>query len=379
MDAFFTSVEQRDNPTLQGRPVIVGSNPKGGKGRGVVAACSYEARKFGIHSAMPISHAYKKCPQAMFLRGSMDKYARESDRIFDILEKFTPEVEPISIDEAFMDISGSYRIFGTPEETCLKIKNTIKQITGLTASIGLAPNKMTAKIASDLDKPDGFVTVQKKDLFKFLHPMPVSRIWGVGAKIKESLSRAGIHTIGDLASYDPTRITELFGKNGAHIWELANGIDSREVETEDITKSVSNEHTFDKDTNNVDLIKDTLMSLSEKVSRRLRKYCFKCRTITLKIRFSDFKTFTRSITLNCPTNFITDLYENCLRSTESFNIHNRPVRLIGVRASNLSNHLWKTDLFDGHTDRSKKRERIHETLDQIKDKFGDKAIGFRGV
>ncbi|MBU0571281.1 MAG: DNA polymerase IV [Candidatus Omnitrophica bacterium] len=379
MDAFFTSVEQRDNPALRGKPVIVGSDPKGGKGRGVVAACSYEARAFGIHSAMPISIAYKKCPQAVFLRGSMQKYARESDKILDILEKFTPDIEPISIDEAFMDISGSYRVFGTPAEMCRKIKNTVKRETGLMASIGLAPNKMTAKIASDLNKPDGFVTVHEKDLLNFLHPMPVSKIWGVGAKTKEALTAVGIRTIGDLASYDRAKITELLGKNGSHIWELANGIDIRDVKTDGTTRSVSNEHTFEEDTKNADLIKNTLMSLSEKVSRRLRKYGFKCKTITLKIRFSDFSTFTRAVTIDHPTNFIADLYENCLRHVENFDIHKKSVRLLGVRASNLSDSLWETDLFDGNTDRSKKKEELHKTLDRIKDKFGDGAIGFRGV
>jgi len=378
MDAFFASVEQRDNPAYRGKPVIVGADPKNGKGRGVVSACSYEAREFGVHSAMPISIAYKKCPGAVFLGVDMPRYARVSDEVFDILERFTPDIEPISIDEAFLDISGSYQLFGTPVETCCKIKQAIKKGTGLTASIGLAPNMMTAKIASDLDKPDGLVVVEQKDLLKFLYPLPVGKLWGVGEKTIEMLKKVGIVTIGDLARQTSEKLVGLFGENGRHAWELANGIDPREVETEGSVKSISNEYTFSEDTKDKHLISDTLMYLSEKVSRRLRKSGVKCRTITLKIRFEDFKTFTRAVTVKHPTNFVSDLYETSLGSTKKFDLKKKAVRLLGVKSSNLVDSSWQLDLFSENSEKAGKKEKIHEALDRIKDRFGESAIGYRG-
>lgn len=378
MDAFFASVEQRDNPAYRGKPVIVGADPKAGKGRGVVSACSYEARRFGIHSAMPISIAYKKCPDATFLKVDMERYARVSDTVFDILERFTPEIEPISIDEAFLDISGSYQLFGTLRETCQKIKETINAETGLTSSIGLASNKMTAKIASELSKPDGLLIVEKKNLLKFLHPLPINKLCGVGEKTREACGKIGIKTIGDLAGRDPEELAGFFGENGRHAWELANGIDPREVETEEIVKSVSNERTFSEDTRDKDLIKNTLMYLSEKVSRRLRKSGLKCRTVTLKIRFKDFSTFTRSVTLKQPTNFVISLYENCLYNVESFNLKKKAIRLLGVRSSNLVDNAWQSDLFDESSNGTEKKEKIHKALDRIKDRFGEESIKYRG-
>lgn len=377
MDAFFASVEQRDNPDYRGRPVIVGADPKKGKGRGVVAACSYEARKSGIHSAMPISTAYHRCPDGVFVFPDMSRYAAVSHHIFSLLETFTPAVEPVSVDEAFLDITGSYKHFGTPVETCLKIKALIKKETALTASIGLAPNKTTAKIASDLEKPDGFVCVSPENLLTFLHPLPASRIWGIGAKSLKVLETAGICTIGALANAPKERLVSLFGKNGDHIWKLANGIDPREVETEGETKSVSNEHTFETDTSDMEKIMDTLMFLSEKVSRRLRKAGLKGRTITLKIRFGDFSTSTRSITLSIPTNFTDDLYENSLRKAGEFDLRKKTVRLVGVKVSNLADTSCIEDLFAGSSDGEKKTERLHRALDRIKDRYGENAIGRR--
>jgi len=375
MDAFFASVEQRDNPSYKGRPVIVGSAPKGGKGRGVVAACSYEARKYGIHSAMPISIAYRKCPDAVFLPPRMDKYAQASDEILEILENFTPDIEPISIDEAFIDITGSYRHFGTPEETCRKIKAGIKKKTGLTASIGLAPNKMTAKIASDIEKPDGLVIVKKDDLLKFLHPIPIGRLWGVGEKTEKALKEMGIYTIGDLAKKKIETLEEFFGKNGVHAWELANGIDPRDVEMSDIVKSISNEHTFEKDTLDENEIYDVLMFLSEKVARRLRKAELKGKTITLKIRLSDFKTFTRAITLPVSTNFVDVIYKKVREKLKEFNLNKKAVRLLGVKVSNFSGSSWTEDLFEDDI----KKEKVHKAWGKILDKFGEGAISRRNT
>ena len=379
MDAFFAAVEQRDNPAYKGKPVIVGADPKDGKGRGVVSTCSYEARKFGIHSALPISIAYRKCPNGIFLCVNMSKYAHESHKIFEVLERFTPDIEPISIDEAFMDISGSWHLFGTPLETCRKIKDAIEKETGLTASIGLAPNKMTAKIASDIDKPDGLVIVDKEKLLDFLHPLPVEKLWGVGEKTKTELVKIGIRTIGDLAKHGIDELEQYFGKNGVHAWDLANGIDPREVEPVDEIKSISNEHTFEKDTGNLHEIKDALMHLSEKVSRRLRKAGLKGKTVTLKIRFSDFKTFTRAHTIKAPTNFVDDIYKNCLRSLDEFDIKKRSVRLVGAKVSNFTEAAWRSELFDEETEETRKKEHLHRALDRIIDRFGEGAIRHRDV
>jgi DNA polymerase-4 len=379
MDAFFASIEQRDNPAYGGRPVIVGADPKKGKGRGVVAACSYEARKFNIHSALPISIAYKRCPNAVFLPVDMAKYARESHKIFEIMERFTPDIEPISIDEAFLDITGSWRLFNSPLETCRRIKAAIRKETRLTASVGLAPNKMTAKIASDIAKPDGMVVVSEKNLLNFLHPLPVEKLWGVGEKTQSALKELGIDTIGDLAKQDIKELEGVFGKNGEHAWGLANGIDPRPVEATDIVKSISNEYTFDRDTSEKEKVMNALMLLSEKVSRRLRKSGLKGRTITLKIRFADFKTHTRSATIEVPTNFIDVIYETSVQNLASFDLRDKAVRLLGVRVSNFADSSQQEDLFDQSSSRTIKKEKLHKALDRILDRFGEDAIRHRNI
>lgn len=374
MDAFFASVEQRDNPSYRGKPVIVGSDPKGGRGRGVVAACSYEARKFGIHSALPISIAYRKCPDAVFLTPDMSRYAESSHKIFDILERFTPDIEPISVDEAFMDITGSWQLFGSPLEVCKKIKCTIKKELDLIASVGMAPNKMTAKIASDIDKPDGLVVVTKEHVLDFLHPLPVGKLWGVGEKMQSALARMGINTIGDLARHAESDLEDVFGKNGQHVWELSNGIDVRDVETSTEIKSISNEYTFETDTSERKEVLDALMYLSEKVSRRLREDDTTGRTITLKIRSSAFKTYTRAITLGSYTNFVEDIYESVVKKLDEFDLVKMKVRLLGVKVSNLSFGPAPLDLFSGTTDKENRKERIHKAIDNMINKFGAGAI-----
>jgi len=377
MDAFYASVEQRDHPEYREKPVVVGADPKGGQGRGVVAACSYEAREYGIHSAMPISFAYKRCPHAVYLRGNMKKYAGISRQIFQILERFTPDIEPISIDEAFLDITGSYNLIGTPEKTCKKIKAVIQDETGLVASIGMAPNKMTAKIASDLEKPDGLVFVTREGLFDFLHPLPVSKLWGVGKKTREELTRLGINTIGDLAVREIDDLSKLLGKSGIHVWKLANGIDPRDVETSVGIKSIGHEHTFDEDVTDPQTIEDTLMWLAEKVSRRLRKKGFRGRTISLKIRLADFSTFTRAKSLNTPTNFVDDLFNTALEKAKGFKLGEQPIRLIGIQVSNLEEETKQLGLFGEIPPGTEKKEKLHEAVDQIKDKFGERAIKHR--
>jgi DNA polymerase-4 len=377
MDAFYAAVEQRDFPAYLGKPVVVGADPKGGKGRGVVAACSYEARRFGIHSAMPISTAFRKCPHAVFLRGDMKKYVRTSRRIFGILGRFTPDVEPISIDEAFLDITGSHHLVGSPEETCRRIKATIKQETGLTASIGMAPNKMTAKVASDLEKPDGLVIVTRENLLDFLSPLPVQKLWGVGKKTLEALGSMGIRTVGDLAARDLTEMADSLGKSGVHVWNLANGIDPRNVERGESAKSIGHEHTFSEDENNWEKIEDTLMWLSEKISRRMRKHGYRGRTVSVKIRLADFSTFTRAVTLVRPTNFVEDLYRHALAKVRGFSRGRQAIRLLGIHVSNLEQEAAQLDLFQPEKESGGKREKLHEAVDTIKDRYGEDAIKHR--
>lgn len=371
MDAFFASIEERDHPELKGKPIVVGADPKGGKGRGVVAACSYAARKYGIHSAMPISIAYKICPGCVFLPVNFEKYNSVSSKIIEILGSFSPELEQVSVDEAFLDITGTYKLFGAPHETCLKIKERIKKETGLTASIGLAPNKMAAKIASGLKKPDGLVEVEKEDLIAFLGPLDVGLIWGVGSKTKEELSRLGINTIGDLAKRSEDELISLFGKNGGWFWEVSHGIDESEVVTDRETKSISNESTFAEDTADQRLIEKELASLSELVADRLREGKIKARTITLKIRLEGFRTYTRSTTLQGPTNFTEDMISAVRKLYEDFEMKKIKTRLVGVRASNLSK-AFEPDLFLARP--SAKTEALHNAIDRIKVRFGKNSI-----
>ena len=372
MDAFFAAVEQRDDPSLMGKPVVVGADPKKGKGRGVVSTCSYEARKFGIHSAMPISIAYKKCPKAVFIYPNMEKYAEASHHIYDIFYEFTPDIEPIGIDEAFLDITKSYRLFGTPRKTCLLIKEKIKRNTGLTASLGLAPTKMAAKIASDLEKPDGFVEVSPEGLLNFLWPLDIGRIWGLGGKSEAVFHEMGIRKIGDLARKDVKDVVRVFGKNGLHFWKLANGIDERAIETECEAKSVSNELTFEADTSDKDKIEGALMMLSEKVAGRLRDDKIKGRTITLKIRLEGFHTYTRSTTIDKGSNFDDTIYARIKKLFDGFELKGKKVRLIGVKVSNLSPSGFKDSFFEEGNEG--KKDQVHKAIDLIKEKFGESSI-----
>lgn len=372
MDAFFAAVEQRDNPCLRGKPVVIGADPKGGKGRGVVSTCSYEARKFGIFSAMPISVAYRKCPRAVFLPVDMEKYSNVSWEICNFFHNFTPKIEPVSIDEAFLDITGSYHIFGTPLKVCLLIKSGIKEKIGLTASIGLAPTKMAAKIASDLNKPDGLVEVTREKLLDFLWPLDVGKIWGLGKKSQAALNNINIKTIGELAKADLRTIKKVFGKNGETWKRLANGVDEREVETEERLKSMSNEITFDEDIHDREKIEEALIGLCEKVSNRLRYNAVKGNVITLKIRLEGFQTYTRSKTLAKATSYADTIYKMIKKLFDSFDLRNKKTRLAGVKVSNLIPETFKDSLFNDDLD--KKKENIYRAIDKIKEKFGNKAI-----
>ncbi len=372
MDAFFAAVEERDDPRLRSKPVVVGSDPKGGKGRGVVSTCSYEARKFGIHSAMPISEAYRRCPHAVFVRPDMEKYSAVSRQIYGIFYGFTPDIEPIGIDEAFLDITGSYHLFGTPLSACPEIKRRIKEETRLTASCGLAPTMMAAKIASDLKKPDGMVEVTEEGLLDFLRPLPARKLWGLGPKSEAVLNGMGINTIGDIARRDMDEMVSIFGKHGADLWELANGIDERMVSPREEAKSISNEITFDTDTADRDKIYGAVMALSEEVSGRLRHDGLKARTLTLKIRLEGFRTYTRSVTTEPATNFCDEIYKCMTGLYENFDRKAKKVRLVGVKGSNFSSAGSGENLFQDAGDA--KRESSHVAIDRINRKFGGGTI-----
>jgi len=373
LDAFFAAVEQRDNPQLRGKPVVVGADPKGGKGRGVVSTCSYEARKFGIHSAMPVSKAYQLCPHAIFIQPHFEKYSEASRKVFKIFKDFTPHIQGLSIDEAFMDITTSAHLFGGPLETAKRLKERIRKDVGLTASVGIAPVKFVAKIASDLSKPDGLIEVSAGGVEEFLNPLKIERLWGVGPKTAESLHRLGITTIGQLAELSRQDMHDRFGESGEHFYNLSHGIDFRAVVEETDIKSVSHEHTFETDTANQEEILAVMLHLSELVSRRLRKYSLKGKTVTVKIRLQGFETYTRAVTLGERTNFTDVIFANSKKIFEKFFKHGMKIRLIGVRVNHFADAYVQDSLFSNPVD--ERREKIHLVVDKIKNKFGEDAIG----
>ncbi|KAA3616233.1 MAG: DNA polymerase IV [Calditrichaeota bacterium] len=376
MDAFFAAVEQLDNPEYRGKPVVVGADPKGGRGRGVVSTCSYEARKFGIHSALPISQAYRLCPHAIFVRGRMQRYADLSHQIMHILKNYSPVIEQISIDEAFIDITGSLKLFGSALEVARKVKNDIFQQTGLRASVGLAPNKFIAKIASDLEKPDGLTVCEKNNEKAFLAPLAIRKLWGVGARTEERLQKMGIQTIGDIAACDVKTMTKKLGVWGFGLWKLANGIDNRTVGSGHRRKSISEERTFYEDVADYAAVEKTLFKIADDLSRTMRRKGLKGRTITLKLRLEGFETFTRSKTI---TDFVYDV--DSLRAVaidlfRKFPMKERKVRLVGIAVSQL-NTLGgeQLPLFD---DSPANNEELEKLLDELKQRFGEDVVT-RGV
>ncbi len=372
MDAFFAAIEELDHPEYRGKPVVVGADPKEGKGRGVVSTCNYEARNYGIHSAMPISKAYKRCPQAVYVFPRMERYVEFSKKIHAIFHEFTPQVEPISIDEAFLDVSGCIRLLGEPIEIARKIKERIKKQTGLIASIGIASSKFIAKIASDLEKPDGLVVVEPGKEIDFLSPLPISKMWGVGKKTEIRLKAMGIDTIGKLAKLQRDIIIKRMGKVGLHFWNLANGIDERDVELGHKVKSVSLENTFHEDVNDENKIEETIFALSDNVSRILRKKGFKGKTITLKIRLEDFTTFTRAQSYNSFIDSSKIISSVCLNLYHNFNREDKKVRLLGVAVSNLNTDCGsQLGLFDESLNEEQK---IDQLIDMVQSKFGADKI-----
>jgi len=340
MDAFYASAETQKNPEIAGLPIIVGADPKGGKGRGVVAGCSYEARKFGVHSAQPISRAYRLCSQAVYLRPNFPLYEEVSARIMEVLRGFSEKLEPMGLDEAFLDLSEKATDFQEAAKIAKKIKEEIVAQEGLTCSIGVAPNMAIAKIASDYHKPDGLTVVTPDEAVSFLRPLPVSRISGVGKKTAEILEKVGVKTVGELASFPAGRIVELFGRWGIRLWEIANGIDETPVVTSYDIKSISNETTFEEDVADRSIVLETLDKLARDVHSRATQDGFLWRTVGIKLRFEDFTTFTRAKSRNDYTQSL-EVVQNSVRSLFSeFEKDPRKIRLVGVRLSNLR----RTDL-----------------------------------
>jgi len=386
MDAFYAAVEQRDRPELRGKPVIVGSDPKGGKGRGIVSTCSYEARRFGVHSAQPISQAWRLCPQGVYVQPDMRKYARVSRQIMEILSSFTDMVEQISVDEAFLDVTGSRQLYGTGREIAAKIKDRMRRELGLTASVGVASNKFVAKIASDLEKPDGLVVVEPGREREFLAPLAVRRLWGVGPKTEAALQKAGLRTVGQIAALDERGLRRRLGEgDGAtQLWRLARGMDDRPVEAVEGCKSIGHETTFERDTSDFDLLHATLLALVEKTAHRMRLEGVRGRTVTVKFREEDFATFTRRATLDAAVDTSEKIFPVALDLMKGLFREGVRVRLVGVSLSNLGTDGGgpngpgrQLGLFrDGPTEPlSTPRERkLAEAIDDISQRFGDRAI-----
>lgn len=372
MDAFYASVEMRENPELVGLPVVVGGPSKN---RGVVAAANYEARKFGVFSAMPMSQATRLCPDLRILPVNMPLYVSVSKQIHEIFNRYTPEIEPLSLDEAFLDVSGSLKLFGSAAEIARRIKDEIKQELQLVVSAGIAPNKFVAKIASDFDKPDGFVVVEEKDMQDFLDPLPVKRIWGVGKKTEQQLNNYGITTIKDLRNQSERWLIDRFGKQGDHIYRLANGRDKREVISDAKAKSISSENTFLEDISNKETLVAYLSHLTEQVAARLREKDRKGKTVNIKIRFHDFSTITRSKTLTESSNQTQQIWQavKSLFNTAMMNVSSGrvAVRLLGVGVSGFSNDTThQGDLFsDEH-----KYDELDDITDEINQRFGKLKI-----
>lgn len=371
MDAFYASVEERDRPELVGKPVIVGGTPEG---RGVVAAANYVARKFGVHSAMPAVTAHRLCPRGIFLRPRMDYYAEVSDQIRGIFENYTPLVEPLSLDEAFLDVTGSERLFGPAETIGRMIKQEIRDRLRLVASVGVAPNKFLAKIASDLRKPDGFVIVEFDQVQAFLDPLPVGRLWGVGKVTGQVFEKLGIHRISQLRQMPVELLRHHFGSGGDHLWELSHGIDDRPVVPEQEAKSISHETTFAKDLEDPEQMRAWLLELSEQVGCRMRRHGLKGRTVNLKVRFEDFHTITRAQTLPQPTNVTQEIWRTADQMfAERLPARRLHIRLLGVGMSGFE-HPAMVQLSLFPEAEYERQARLDEVADQIKEKFGQAGL-----
>jgi DNA polymerase-4 len=366
LDAFYASVEVLDDPSLRGRPVIVGGGPNE---RGVVSAASYEARAFGVHSAMPLRTAGRRCPQGVFLPGRPERYRELSEAVMAVFASYTPMVEPISLDEAFLDVSGSTAVFGDGASIGRQLKQRVLDEVGLVVSVGVATNKLCAKVASDLRKPDALVVVPPGGEEDFLAPLPIRRLWGVGPQVQAVLGEYGVTTVGELAAMPVETLHRRFGKHGEELRARARGVDRSTVATAPRPKSIGHEHTFDRDTIDVRQLEATLLDVAESVASRLRHHDLAAGSVQLKLRYEGFETLTRQAPLPRQTRESAPLYEAGLALLMRTLIPGRGVRLVGLTAINLSDTQQLT-LFDapGRTDR------LVRSIDAVRKRFGDRAI-----
>ncbi|MBW2000318.1 MAG: DNA polymerase IV [Deltaproteobacteria bacterium] len=370
IDAFYPSVEVLDNPSLKGKPVIVG----GISNRGVVSSASYEARKYGVHSAQPMATAMRLCPDGVFLPVRMSRYREVSQRVFGIFHRFTPLVEPLSIDEAFLDVTGSVRLFGSPMEIAKKIKEAVREETGLTISAGIAPSKFVAKIASDMDKPDGLTHVPLEKVRAFLDPLPIEKMWGAGEASLKVFAELHVKTFGDLRRVPPGVLERKLGRYGLKMLELSEGKDDRDVNPEREAKSLSHEVTFQRDIRETRTAKKELLSLAYRVARRARKNGLTGRTITLKVKYWDFTQVTRSETIPEPTDDGSEIYSVACSLLQKTEMGERPVRLLGISLSQIEQGGGEQlPLFPergGHL----RRKDLNKALDSLFEKFGERGI-----
>ena len=371
MDAFYASIEERDRPGLRGKPMVVGGNPDK---RGVVAAANYTARRYGIHSAMPTSQAKRLCPNLIVLPPRHSYYAQVSQQIRDIFHRYTPLVEPLSLDEAFLDVKHSHLLFGEPADIGRRIKREIQDELKLTASVGVAHNKFLAKVASEAGKPDGILEVNPAGVQVFLDKLPVSKLWGVGKVGNRRLQNLGIHTIGDLRAQTPEMLEDLFGSWGGTLWELAHGKDNRQVVPDHKAKSLSHETTFAEDITDVEALRSWLLDMTRQVAMRLRRNRLRGRIVHVKIRFADFRTITRSRTFPQSTDVTQELWDTGLALLmQNLPLRHREVRLLGFCVSGFDPAgPCQADLFD---EAARSRQvRLDTVSDWIQKRFGSAAL-----
>ena len=382
MDAFFVSVEELFDPSLKGKPVVVGGKADQ---RGVVSAASYAARKYGVHSAMPLRTAYERCPHAIFVEGHPQRYREYSRKVFDVLNRFSPKVEMASVDEAYLDVTGTARLHGPALKAAQALHDAIKQDTGLNSSIGVATSRLLAKIASDQAKPNGMLWVAPGHETRFLAPLDIRKVPGVGKKTEERLAQYGIRRIGDLAAVDESFLESVMGKWGLALAGKAHGLDAGGYFAGDIgddsdPKSISHEHTFGEDSTDADLLESTLAKLSQMVGRRLREHDLHARTVQIKLRYTGFETYTRAITLDHATQIDIDLIEHS-RLLFRRNWSGAPVRLLGVQVSGLHHAEGQMNLLEG--EKSRKWRSALTAVDKLRDKFGEKSVsvasGLKGM
>ncbi|WP_434381622.1 DNA polymerase IV [Melittangium boletus] len=370
MDAFYASVEQRDRPELRGKPVIVGGDAR----RGIVVAASYEVRKYGVRSALPMARAMKMAPQAIVVKPRFAAYSEASEQVFSIFERYTPLVEPLSLDEAFLDVTASVGLFGSPTDMARRIRKEIAAETGLPSSAGIASVKFVAKIASDLAKPNGQREVRADETVAFLAGLPVGRLWGVGPKTEESLKRAGLETIGDIARQDVAWLEARWGSGGRHLWELAQGIDLRDVVPDREAKSVGAEDTFDEDVTGLEALSPYVHAQALRVGRRMRRAGVKGRVVQLKVKFSDFTVITRRTTLPAPSDDGQLFYRVARELLEKAH-DDRPIRLTGVSLQDLGDEEAPRQLgLFSEPEPPPRSDKLNAALDKIAERFGAKAV-----